>query len=397
MDVFIIYTPSLPANSVKDMSTESHNEIVSILYLRDTNKICGPGKTILNTCRAIDRKKWRLVVAATKCDDNKLLSAVIKTGTKAIPIHIGSFISIRSIIEVINIIKKENIMLIQTHDSQTRRIGVIAAILTGRVHISSVHGWIQNTAKAKIATFVDKMFLRFSKIIIVMSQLMREQLLEKGISDHKIIVIHNAIFLDDYKCNAISYNLREEYQIDENENIVAIIGRISEEKRHKFFVSIAQRIISINDNTRFLIVGDGPLLNDVKKYVRDKGVDKKFIFTGYRTDVNNIYPAINILAITSSTEGLPNVLLEAFAFNVPVIATNVGAIPEVIEDGVNGFIVQINNQETFIERLTFLLRDNEYSKNMGRMGRKTIEEKFNFVQRTRKIEKLYRTVTGIDK
>jgi len=117
----------------------------------------------------------------------------------------------------------------------------------------------------------------------------------------------------------------------------------------------------------------------------------KCVLIGHRTDMLDVYASIDILAISSFTEGLPNVLLEAFALGKPVVSTEVGGVTEVLEDGVNGFIVNPGDAQTLADRLLRLLQNPKLAASMGRHGRSTIEQRFSFASRTERLMALYET------
>ena len=167
------------------------------------------------------------------------------------------------------------------------------------------------------------------------------------------------------------------------------MGRLSPEKRHDLFLEAASHLITNHQKIKFLIVGDGPLLSELQKRVADRNLEDHVIFTGHRTDVPNIYLTIDILVICSDTEGSPNVLLEAFASGKPVVATKVGGIPEMMTHMENGLLIEPGNAKEMIQSIDLLMNTSGLAAEMGRNGRKTIEENFSFSKRTSRIEELY--------
>ena len=368
------------------------NEPIRILYLRDTDKVCGPGKTILNTCRTADPQRVKLVVAATEVREpggNVLLQQVARTGVEAEPIGIGGFFDLKALWRLMRLIRKHRIDLLQTHDPQTRRLGAVAAFLTGVTHVASLHGWIQNTRKQKLSATLDRWLLRRSKRVIVMSRLMKDDIVASGVASEKIAIVHNAVVLTDYPSSYRSDKVRKEYGIAADETVIAVIGRFSAEKGHGVFLDSARRIVEARPDVRFLLVGDGPLRDVIEKRIELLDLKKRFVLTGHRTDMQDVYSAIDILAIPSFTEGLPNVLLEAFAFGKPVVSTNVGGVSEVLVDGVNGYLVEPGDFATLADRLTKLVLNRAAARVMGQQGRSTIEQRFSFEGRTAQLTRLY--------
>ncbi len=372
-----------------------HNTI-NIFYLRDTNKLCGPGKTIINTFRTIDKEKFSLIISSTitrKNSINEFLEYAKKNGAVVEPLRVKHSVDIIAISRLVSLLRHHNIQILQTHDAQTRRIGFIASFLAGVTHVTSLHGWIQNTFKQKLSVLVDKFVLRFSGHIIVMSQKMKKEIVSMGIPSSKISVLYNSILLDDYPVNLSSEKIRREYQIHEkDEKVVAMIGRLSAEKGPDIFVEMAHRLLQKYSKVKFLLVGDGPLFSTIQRKVAHLGLQKHVILTGHRTDMDHVYAAIDILAIPSFSEGLPNVLLEASVYSKPVVSTRVGGIPEIISHGINGFLVEPGRVDDLVDYVLFLLKDPDLMVQMGSSARRIIEDKFDFRKRTEILEKLYESI-----
>ena len=372
-------------------------ERTAILYLRDTLKICGPGKTIINTCRMIDKDKFSLIIGSTKPKKdtrNVFLETVKKLGIPVISLNINSFIDLKGLIKLVRAIKKYKIKIVQTHDAQTRRLGVLAKYFTNIIHVTSLHGWIQNTPKQKLGTLLDKHLIRTADQVIVVSEKMKKMIMAQGIMENRISVLHNAIFLEDYCKDLRDNSIRKEFNISLSKKIIAIIGRLSPEKGHLDFVNAAALVNKNVNDVHFLVVGDGPLFDEINQQVIKVGLSDRFTFTGHRTDMHKIYAAIDLLAITSYTEGLPNVLLEAFAYSKPVVSTNVGGISEVISDGENGILVNPGDVHKIGSSLSLLLNNSQLADEYSKNGRLLIEKKFNFMLRVKKLEKIYDEILG---
>ena len=175
---------------------------INILYLRDTDKVCGPGKTMINTHRTLDRNRFSLVLCVTGSGEdgkNAFCESARSAGADVVHFQTGGFFGLSAVLRLIKMIKVRQIDILQTHDAQTRRIGIIAARLAGIPHISSVHGWIRNSRKQRLGVVLDKLLIRFSEKVIVMSELMKKEIVSAGVPVSKVMVLHNAILLDDYR------------------------------------------------------------------------------------------------------------------------------------------------------------------------------------------------------
>lgn len=374
------------------MAGAAHADPIRLLYVRDTLMVCGPGKTILNTWRTIDRTRFELTIVATKPEPggrSLFLEAAGRLGAPAVPLHIGRGLDLVAVWRLMRLIRHHRIDVLQTHDMQTRRIGVIAAALTGVRHITSVHGWIFNDRKEQLAKRIDARLIRWADAVIAVSDRLTQDLMAAGVPAEKITLLRNGILLDDYASTDAGSALRREFGLRDDQPVVSIVGRLSLEKGHEVFLDAARSIAADCPDARFLIVGDGPLEATLKHRARVLGLNDRVIFTGHRNDLAALYGITSVLVIASFTEGIPNVLLEAFANGKPAVATSVGGIPEVLENGHAGWLVSPGDPSAIADRVVALLKNPLQRSTMGAAGRRLIEDRFSFLQRTRALEDLY--------
>jgi glycosyltransferase involved in cell wall biosynthesis len=367
-----------------------------LLYLRDTLTVCGPGKTILNTWKTIDRNRYQLTIVATRPEPggrNALIDAALAQHATAIPMPIGRGIDLIAVARVVRLLREHRIDVLQTHDAQTRRIGVIAAALTGVRHITSVHGWIFNDRKERAAKWLDARLIRQADAVIAVSDRLKQELEAAGVPPQRITVLRNAILLRDYAVAGTASSVRREFGIREDQPVISIVGRLSLEKGHETFLQAASTIAKSHPDLRCLIVGDGPLEHTLRQRVQELGLTAQVVFTGHRSQLADIYAATDVLVISSLTEGIPNVLLEAFAHGKPAVATSVGGVPEVLEDGRSGWLVSVGDHQAIARHVVRLLDAPELRAQMGATARATIEQQFSFENRTKALETLYDRIT----
>lgn len=176
------------------------------------------------------------------------------------------------------------------------------------------------------------------------------------------------------------FNIRT--NIAERRETVGFIGRLTEEKGIWNFVNSIQELLRRRNNLRFVVIGDGRLREPVRAFLAKKGILDRVTLTGWIP--NNELPAhyndIKLAVIPSFTEGLPNVMLEAMACGTPVLVTSVGAIPDLIEDGETGFILEDNSIASIITRVGNLLDHPECLINPSRNGNALVGNRFSFQQ-----------------
>ena len=153
--------------------------------------------------------------------------------------------------------------------------------------------------------------------------------------------------------------IRRRFGIPAEARVVGCIGRLSPEKGQRDLLAAAGRVFQTHQDVRLLFCGDGPDRPVLEREAARTGVADRVIFTGHLSDVRPVYRDIDLLALTSHTEGLPNVILEALCMETPVLATDVGGVREVVEDGRTGVLLPAGAIDAIADRLVRLLDSGE--------------------------------------
>ena len=154
-------------------------------------------------------------------------------------------------------------------------------------------------------------------------------------------------------------------------------------------IDAALSVTSDYPEVLFLIVGDGPLSSTLKEKAYKLKLHNNVIFTGFRADIYNILPFVDIFALPSVNEGLPIALLEAMNFGIPVVATKVGGVPEAVIDGVTGILVEPGDPRSLATAINRLLDDQKFASRIGGAGRKRLLEHFTDIKMARGYEEVY--------
>jgi glycosyltransferase involved in cell wall biosynthesis len=295
------------------------------------------------------------------------------------------------------IIKDGQFDLVQSHDFRTRRLASLACVSAGVPHVTSVHGWIANSRKQHMIRVIDKRLIRRARRIIAVSGRLVRDLVESGIPRDRITLCPNAVLLDDYPPAMPADQARGELGLPPTSRCIGVVGRLSPEKRHDLFLEMAAGLASSEPDLFFLIAGHGPLAADLQRLAQRLKIANRVLFLGHRTDMHRVYAALNLLVLCSDTEGMPNVVLEAFAYGRPVVATSVGGVPEVVTDGQNGLIVSPGHLPPLVAAARSIVNDASLAARLGQSGRRTIEERFDFRRRTAAVEALYQSILDVSR
>ena len=301
------------------------------------------------------------------------------------------------------LIKKEKPDIIHTHTAKAGTLGRLARLLynlysrianrESRITIiHTFHGHVLHSyfSRIKSASFIwiERVLAVFTLKIIAVSESVKKELIELKItSPQKITTIPLGLELEKY------LKIENNGLGNRDYKSIGIIGRLVPVKNHRMFLDVAKRLKDILDSgqrMKFLIVGDGPLREELESYAERLGIKEDVAFTGWIKDLEKIYSELDIVALTSLNEGTPVALIEAQAAARPCVATDVGGVTDVIEEGRSGFLVTSGDTERFIECLIKLLNNPTLMRTMGKYGRDKVKDSFNKSRLVKDIEALYR-------
>jgi glycosyltransferase involved in cell wall biosynthesis len=178
--------------------------------------------------------------------------------------------------------------------------------------------------------------------------------------------------------------------------LIGVVARLQPEKGVANFLQAATRVSRIFPEAGFLVVGDGPLREELLSLVERLGISKRVRFLGYRTDSRALMGLMDVLVVPSLTEGSPLIVLEAMAAGIPVVASAVGGIPDQLRHGEEGILVPPDDPDALGEALGALLRDPAYARRLGETGRLRTENEFSHETLVRRIEVVYRAALDGD-
>jgi glycosyltransferase involved in cell wall biosynthesis len=212
---------------------------------------------------------------------------------------------------------------------------------------------------------------------------------KQSINSKKIMVILNGIDVEKFQRNIDTTNKKAELQIGEDEMVVGSVGRLVQVKDYPTLLKAFAIITNKINKCKLVILGDGILRAELEAYVNENGLSKKVMFLGSRRDIPEMMQIFDVFVLSSVSEGLPIALLEAMAAGIPVVATMVGGIPEVVVDGGTGLLVPPQNPAVLAEAISSVLLDKEKARYMGTSGRHRVVESFNLSNTSQSYEQVY--------
>jgi len=289
-----------------------------------------------------------------------------------LPVHSKNpFTVLRMVPAVKKILGEEKADLLHARSRVPAIIGYYAARSAGVTFVTSCHGYYSNRS------FSFSRVMGWGKLVIAISQVIAKHMMDDfRVPLRRIRLIYRGVDIEKFKYRQIDESAKGEYTI-------GIIGRLSPIKGHRYFLRAVSKVIKSVPRVKVLIVGDAPpekerYKQELESLVNRLGLSRHVEFLGRRSDIPEILAKLDVLVMaTTVPEGFGRVIIEAFASGVPVVATSVGGITEIIRDGENGLLVLPEDPQSMAEAVVRVLKDRKLAKEIAGRARKDAEEKFN--------------------
>jgi glycosyltransferase involved in cell wall biosynthesis len=265
------------------------------------------------------------------------------------------------------------------HGYKANLVGRVAARWQQIPAVAVARGWTGESLKVRLYEAIDRFHLRWMDRVVCVSEAQAEKVRRTGVRLPRILVAHNAVDPDRFPDPDARYRTKlQRYFRQPCTRIVGAAGRLSPEKGFDVLVAAAARVHKADRSVGFVLFGEGPCRSKLGRQIFDAGLTGTFALSGFRSDLDRFMPFFDLLVLPSYTEGLPNVVLEAFAAGVPVVATTAGGTPEIVEEGVSGHLVKPGDAAALAERILTAMASEDRLRDMGLMGRERILERFTF-------------------
>ncbi|MDX6445359.1 MAG: hypothetical protein QOH71_2433 [Blastocatellia bacterium] len=257
------------------------------------------------------------------------------------------------------------------------------------------HGYTDTDRKMRLYNRLDRWSLPHADRLVTVCHAFAEELASStSVPIDRISVQHNSIRRQPPVNTADAAALRTRLGIDEGERVVLSVGRLSREKAHLDLIEGFKRLRENNPaiSLRLIIVGDGPELSRLEAAAASVGIRELVTFTGQVSDVHPFYAMADVFALPSNSEGSPNVLLEAMAASVPVVATAVGGVPEMVVDNESALLVASNDPPALAAAIARILNDKDLAQRLTKNAATLVDTRFNPNNYTRSLVEIYREV-----
>ncbi len=383
------------------MSGQDRIKIVRIIARLN---IGGPSLHVVNLNKGLssDRFESLLVTGSPNPGEGSMLDYAQENGVKplAIPEMVGEASlrprDIKALWHLYRILRAKRPQIVHTHTTKAGFLGRLAARLAGvPVIVHTYHGHVlhgyYSPPKNWLLLRMEQRLARMTDRLVAVSPLVKEDLLAYRVAPpEKISVIPLGFDLKPFfQCRSLRGEFVKELGLTPEIRLVGILGRIFPIKNHRLFLESAAQVAKQEPNVQFVIVGDGILRSEMEKYARDLGIHQRVVFTGWRRDLPRIYADLDVLVVSSNNEGTPVSAIEAMASGCPVVATRVGGLPDVVQNGETGYLVPAKQPQALAAAILELVRHSETAEQMGRSAQLSVRERFSIHRLVSDTESLY--------
>jgi len=284
--------------------------------------------------------------------------------------------------------------LLHTHGYKANLLGVSAAYVAQIPIIATIHGYTDAFPAVRVYKRLDLLVLRRFPKVIAVSDYLRQELIASGLTPHRVATVYNAIDLDVFASNACTdrREVRTELGIEPNVPVVLTVGRLNPEKGHCYLLESVRLACAHVPDLRVLVVGEGPLRKQLEASTRSQHLDACVSFLGWRDDVASLMAASDLFVLASTRESFGLVILEALALGVPVIATRVGGVPEIIRTGESGILVEPRDSVALAEAMIWVLTNPAQAGQLARQGRAMVQQRFPVEVMVKATNRIYHEV-----
>ena len=367
-----------------------------VLWLIKGLGLGGAEKLLATAIPYVDRNAFDYEVAYCLAHNNDLVPEFQRANIPIFCLDLKNSFDPRGPYRLFRLLRNRRPQILHIHLPYTGILGRIIGYLAGVSNIFYTEHSVMEMYNP-LTRLLNIFTYPLNKLTIAVSEEVKNSILRHRIArQNKILVIRNGIDLNWRNTSGgHSDKAKLTLGIPANHKVVGNVAHIRPEKGHDYLIRAAKIVVDRYPNVTFVIVGGEKTHGDIirlEKLTADLGIQKNIVFTGFRKDVFDIIPIFDMFVLSSLYEGLSLALLEAMSIGKPAVAPHVGGIPEVIEDGLNGFLVPPKNPKALAERIIQILKDHDLHSTMSQNASITIREQFNLQEMVQRIEHAYSTV-----
>ena len=314
--------------------------------------------------------------------------------------EISPFRDAVAVFRLARLIRQVRPTILHTHTAKAGTVGRVAALVAGSARppivVHTFHGHVLRgyfgPAKSTVFRVLERLLAKVTTVLVAVSPEVRDDLVQLGVAPaEKFAVVRLGIELEQRVASDVPRDeVRRRLGIPPERFVVGWIGRMTGVKQTHDLLAALAELRAGGVDAGLLVVGDGPDRAGFEQRARDLDLVRHCLFLGYQEDVAPWYAAMDAVALPSGNEGTPVTVIEALAAGKPVVAYEVGGVPDVVREGIDGFLVAPGSTSGMAERLGQLAADPELGRRLGEAGRERVLERYGVGRLLDDVDQLYR-------
>ncbi len=358
----------------------------------------GPEKTILYGA-STHSDRYQVTVCYIRFSELPLTAiaeCARQLGVRYIELQQKGRLDLRLWRDLRRIVDELRIDLVHAHDYKTNFLAQVLSRQAGITPLSTAHGWSGHHCRERLLYYpADKLLLRRFPLVIAVCSEIAATLAASRVSSERIRTILNGVDSDQFRPDpARRTATRQSLGIDNGKLVIGAVGRLEKEKRYDLLIDAFAQLRRFHPETRLVIAGDGSQRRKLQHQIERRGLGGHCQLLGHVTDIVRLYDALDLFVQSSDNEGAPNVVLEAMAMEVPVVATDTGGTRDLVDHGVHGLLVTPGNSTKLGEAIHSALTDRDAARIRVKKARTRVERDLSFESRTRRLEEIYDFLVG---
>ncbi len=364
----------------------------SILFLGSQMAVGGAQRVLLTQAQWFHEKGYRVTVAFFYDKEGlyqqwvaEFPFLVMNIGVRKAGSGIGQ--AVKALWQFLRFLRRERFDIIETFTPHSNLLGLPLAWISGiPVRVASHHGIIENIPRwmERLHGLMVNSWIATS-LVAVSTRVYQHTTQNEGVKQANVELIPNGVFIPKEKFDTRA--IRQELSVEEI--LILSVGRITSQKGHAYLLEAIPQVLQEYSKAVFAIVGDGPLLPDLKEQAEVLGIASAVRFLGTRDDIYRLLEAADVFVLPSISEGMPMALLEAMGMGVTVLASNLEGIADVVKDGEHGLLVPPAEVKSLSASIRLVLDDADLRGRLSENGRQLVLERYTVDRMCEKYERLF--------
>ncbi|HVS37886.1 MAG TPA: glycosyltransferase [Gemmataceae bacterium] len=361
----------------------------------------GPDKTLLNSPRFLRDAGYHMICAYLRDPNDPGFETLRRKAEERdaplVAVDDAGPLDVGVVPRLLRICRRERVSIWHGHDYKTNALGLVLRCFWPMRLVTTVHGWVHHTARTPLYYRLDRLCLPFYDKVICVSEDLYRLCRDCRVPADRCELLENGIDGDEYRRRRSVAEAKRRLGLASDRPLIGAAGRLSAEKGFDILIRAVGQLRRDGVDGDLVIVGEGDERPRLEALIAELGLAGRVRLLGYRTDLPDWYEAMDVFALSSLREGLPNVLLEAMALETPVVATRIAGVPRLVRPEENGLLVEPGSVDELAGALGSLLRDAELGRRLAHAGRQTVETDFSFAVRMEKLRLIYDRLLGTDR